>query len=252
MRVVIVDDEPLARAALISMLTECTVKTQVVAEGSKGQDVMILAQKWKPDICFVDIRMPGWDGLKGIKEAKAHSPHTLWIVLTGFSEFEYAKEAINLGVSCFLLKPIDPKELNQVIITLSKQILARQGNAEGLAHGDTALSAVESVKRHVDANFMTDIGIADLAELLDVTPNYLSALFHKQTGETFTHYLTKIRLTQAKTLLLEESLSIQEIAEKVGYYSTRHFTKKFKEFYGIYPSECRHAKASKLNKHVTL
>lgn len=251
MQIVIIDDEPLARVTLISMLADCPIKTQVVAEGSKGQDVMILTQKWQPDICFVDIRMPGWDGLKGIKEAKAHSPHTLWIILTGFSEFEYAKEAINLGVSCFLLKPIDPVELNQVISTLSAQILSRHGASEDLMKTDTSQGAVAFVKKQVEANFMKDIGIADLAERLSVTPNYLSALFHKQTGETFTQYVTKIRLSHAKAYLLEESLSIQEIAEKVGYYSPRHFTKKFKEIYGIYPSECRHAKASKLNKPMT-
>jgi two-component system response regulator YesN len=252
MRVVIIDDEPLARATLISMLAECPIETDVVAEGSKGQDVMILAQKWKPDICFVDIRMPGWDGLKGIKEAKNHSPHTFWIILTGFSEFEYAKEAIALGVTYFLLKPVDPIELNQVIHQVSAMIANQMDAADKPLPSDPTLGAVDAVKKHIHAHFMKDVAIADLAELLNVTPNYLSALFHKQTGETFTHYLTKTRLSHAKIMLLEETISIQEIAESVGYYSPRHFSKKFKAYYGIYPSECRHAKASKLNQHMTL
>ncbi|MOA39027.1 HTH-type transcriptional activator Btr [compost metagenome] len=73
---------------------------------------------------------------------------------------------------------------------------------------------------------------------MDVTPNYLSSLFHKKMGETFTKYLTHIRMVKAKELLLRNpGLKVQEVAEQVGYYSTRHFTKLFLDHFDCYPSE---------------
>jgi two-component system, response regulator YesN len=79
-----------------------------------------------------------------------------------------------------------------------------------------------------------------LAEVLQVTPNYLSSLFHKKQGITFVKYVTSIRMLKAKELLLTEpDCKVQEVAQRVGYLSSRHFTKLFVEQYGCYPSEIR-------------
>ncbi|GKU81115.1 response regulator [Niallia sp. NCCP-28] len=92
---------------------------------------------------------------------------------------------------------------------------------------------------YIDENYMHNIGIGQIAELLQVTPNYLSTLFHKKTGSTFTKYITNTRILKAKELLLDPSKKVQEVAETVGYFSTRHFTKLFTEIVGCYPSEYR-------------
>ncbi|PKG25658.1 response regulator transcription factor [Niallia nealsonii] len=92
---------------------------------------------------------------------------------------------------------------------------------------------------YIDENYMHNIGIGQIAELLQVTPNYLSTLFHKKTGTTFTKYITNTRILKAKELLLNPSKKVQEVAETVGYFSTRHFTKLFTEIVGCYPSEYR-------------
>nr|WP_275983826.1 helix-turn-helix transcriptional regulator [Paenibacillus hamazuiensis] len=84
---------------------------------------------------------------------------------------------------------------------------------------------------------MEDIGIGQIAGELNVTPNYLSSLFHKKTGCTFVKYLTRLRMYKAKELLAETGLQVQQVAEKVGYYSSRHFTKLFKDTNGVYPSD---------------
>lgn len=92
---------------------------------------------------------------------------------------------------------------------------------------------------YIDENYMHNIGIGQIAELLQVTPNYLSTLFHKKTGTTFTKYITNTRILKAKELLLDPSKKVQAVAETVGYFSTRHFTKLFTEIVGCYPSEYR-------------
>ena len=86
---------------------------------------------------------------------------------------------------------------------------------------------------------MDDIGIGQIASQLNVTANYLSTLFQKKTGVMFVKYLTNIRMLKAKELLINTNLQVKQIAEKVGYYSTRHFTKLFTETYTSYPSDYR-------------
>jgi two-component system response regulator YesN len=74
-----------------------------------------LVGRYLPDVAFVDIRMPKLNGLETIRLGKQASPHTRWFILTGFPEFDYAQEAIRLGVSGYLLKPVNPDELRKVL-----------------------------------------------------------------------------------------------------------------------------------------
>jgi len=78
-----------------------------------------------------------------------------------------------------------------------------------------------------------------MAEQLHITPNYLSTLFHKKTGDTFMVYLTRTRMLRAKELLADPNMQIQQVAEQVGYSSARYFTKLFTQFVGCYPSGYR-------------
>ena len=84
-------------------------------EATTGEQMVNLVRQDLPDVAFVDIRMPGLNGLEAIKAAKTLSPLTKWFILTGFPEFDYAHEAIRLGVSGYLLKPISPAELKKIL-----------------------------------------------------------------------------------------------------------------------------------------
>jgi len=99
---------------------------------------------------------------------------------------------------------------------------------------------IQKVADFVDKRYMEDIAIGTLAGEFNVTPNYLSTLFRKRHGVTFVKYLTNTRMLKAKELLLTKSgIKVHEVAQAVGYFSTRHFTKLFHEHYGCYPSEIR-------------
>jgi two-component system response regulator YesN len=495
MKVILADDEYLARSSLKSMLKELNTNIELVGEAANGEDLITLVKKYQPEIAFVDIKMPKLSGLEGIKIARLLSPDTKWVILSGFSNFQFAQEALRLGSYDYLLKPVSPEELSRVLNDLalehSRQLallnrqfetdlmalfyglsslsreeadsfilnsrywgailyidsaldestkassqlallkLVRQNRDENLTNnrrialltlpageltivaawkqvellegkpteeylkqlthliqqanrqefrittlssgeclsyqelrlnlgrlhklsslrailgvGHTwnlkVLSHYEVQKELVEAgrlltrlgeyykerdylnysnaldllqrnlshsrllennktkkqaadflncsigctlepmqslelwiktlqrpgerllaennrdkeredipdlisqmltfienNYRYDIGITQIAEQLNVTPNYLSSLFHKKTGQTFMKYLTRTRLLKAQELLSSSNLQIQQVAEQVGYYSTRHFTKLFTEFSGCYPSEYR-------------
>lgn len=90
---------------------------------------------------------------------------------------------------------------------------------------------------YIEQNYAGELTIVGIAEALHVTPNHLSSLFHKRMGVTFMQYLTRLRMLKAKELLADPSTQVQQAAEQVGYFSSRHFTKLFKEFFDCYPSE---------------
>ncbi|UUZ83433.1 helix-turn-helix domain-containing protein [Paenibacillus sp. P26] len=96
---------------------------------------------------------------------------------------------------------------------------------------------VEQTLAFIDEHYMKEISIGEIAAKLGVTPNYLSDLFHQKTGTTFMKYVTRNRMLKAKELLADPSIQVQQAAEMVGYFSTRHFTKLFTAFEGRYPSE---------------
>jgi two-component system response regulator YesN len=102
---------------------------------------------------------------------------------------------------------------------------------------ETGVDLIQQVVSQIKENYRLDIGIGQIAGELNVTPSYLSTLFHKKTGFTFMKYLTRIRMNKAKELLADSQLQVQQVAEQVGYYSTRHFTKLFTESVGCNPSE---------------
>jgi two-component system, response regulator YesN len=494
MRILIADDEYLVRASLISMLGELNLPIHSLQEATSGEQMVNRAGQDLPDVAFVDIRMPGLNGLDAIKDAKTLSPQTKWFILTGFPQFDYAQEAIRLGVSGYLLKPISPEELKKTLAdfaeenhkqkitqnnqferelmtllygltslefegpesfvrrshftgivfyfdsyclekiraerqfafcctaqriinenldhqhrlalivlpngelatvgawesiqeehakqNVQKYFRALESQIRNVSDKDMALTliktnssltyqdflaqlesleelaplrvicgigslldvkslsqpakdpaqkalasqiqslcrsyrdrnqlnyikALESLKKslqkeifnipdrqkeHIVAfinqslgcqltadqspkqwiqvleqydklfpvhlpedelqntdivdqviafmheNFMTNIGIGQIAEQLNITPNYLSTLFHKKTGINFMTYLKKIRMLKAKELLTAPNIQVHQVAEQVGYLSPRHFARLFAEHHGCLPSEYR-------------
>ena len=492
MKIIIADNEKLIRYTIKSMLEEIKTENQVIGEAKDGEELVELIKKYAPDVAFVDIKMPKLNGLEAIKIAKNYSPETKWIILSSYSEFEYAKEAISLNAYEYLLKPVSPdkledtlsailkleennnittnetfeneinsliyntrsfdeKKLNQYLksnfigtnfifdshlnendksklqinfcssvrecisksiskfikialitmpngnisiictwdkdtentndkkiddflkkliiivknhssesffitifktktcqsfLEINKQLedldqlskfrittdlgitasfceiekkisvdlnhtlinlnnllielsdsyreksylgfIKRTEQIESLVnneisesktvsnilnflkhtinlnppdlksfseivkalknHADTLLEEnnndeknstdiITSVNKYIDKNFAQDIGIAQIAYKLNLTPNYLSYLFHKHTGVTFIKYLKKIRILKAKELLIKHGSKVNDVAKKVGYYSPQYFSKLFKKECGCHPSE---------------
>ncbi|MFD0696777.1 response regulator [Paenibacillus sp. GCM10027628] len=497
MKIVIADDEHLVRLGLVSMIHEMETSWEVMGEAADGEELVELVTRYQPDAAIVDIRMPGMNGIEAIRRAKISAPQTKWIILTGYSDFQYAKQAVGLGVSEYLLKPVNPIDLEKAISSISRDnkqylyqlnqqfenqlyalfhglvpleaesedSLLRNGKFQGsvcyidssaspkeleviqgqliaasrrciqqhvvygghialftlpkgemvtvgvwdplkpearkricayfhaleavvrqfrsdstaitIVHteeiggflgfhrqigqiqeiscyriiagmnrgwllkelqnaaisesaslmagkklcqlaqayknklymnfqttleelellwqketlrmkdlwpylqtvfqipggegseqeaddffrklrkmGDQLLlqkqheahsfDLVDHVLAYTERNYMKNIGIGQIAGELNVTQSYLSTIFHKKTGTTFVKYLTRIRILKAKELLMESKLNIQEIAEQVGYYSTRHFTKLFTEIVGVYPSDFKKSMTSQM------
>ena len=114
-KVMIIDDEPIIRKGIKSILNWKKFGCEICAEASDGEEGKILIERYRPDILITDIRMPGLDGLKMINEVRDLVPECKIIVLTGYRDFDYVQEALKLGVFDFVLKPSRIEELTSII-----------------------------------------------------------------------------------------------------------------------------------------
>ncbi|ROR30371.1 two-component system response regulator YesN [Mobilisporobacter senegalensis] len=114
-KVMLADDEGIVIDSL-KFIIEKNFKEQCIVEFAKtGRSVIELAEHFRPDIAFMDIQMPGINGIDSMKEIIKTNPNIIFIVLSAYDKFDYAKEAINLGVLEYLNKPVNQKIIVEVL-----------------------------------------------------------------------------------------------------------------------------------------
>lgn len=120
--VIIVDDELIIREGLKAVIAWEDYGFTIIGEAANGISGKEAVLEKKPDLILVDIRMPGIDGIELLQQVRKEGYQGRVIILTGYAEFEYAKEAIRLDVDAYLLKPIDEDELGNILETMKEQL----------------------------------------------------------------------------------------------------------------------------------
>lgn len=160
------------------------------------------------------------------------------VIISGYAEFEYARRSIRYGAYEYLLKPIEPENLHEILKKLQKEI-GKQGTEEETEIGATLEQKIlTELKEHYTEN----ISLSSLAEKYSVSQSGLSMMIKSKLGISFSEYITAKRMNKAKELLEDETKSITEVAEAVGYHDYYYFTKVFKKTQGISPSKYRKTK----------
>ena len=118
----IVDDEFYFREALKISVPWEQLGFEICGEAKNGKDALEKIEQLKPDVALVDINMPIMDGLAFLQVVRERELNIKIVILTGYSEFNYAKEAVHLGVKNYILKPIDENELANTLIQIKKMI----------------------------------------------------------------------------------------------------------------------------------
>lgn len=256
-RLLIADDECLEREALTEMISrrfEHEVVLETAENGRKAADTAIL---WGADLILMDIEMPGMSGLDAARAVLAQRPGCRVIFVTAYSLFQYAHEAVHLGACDYLLKPVDPDELEASIRRAMRQIETER-KLEALAPvqpepKEPAAPAAEPddsensqnalvmahVRRYLEDNYMFDISLDSVGEILHISPAYLSAQFKKYQKMNFLDCLTELRINAAKELLTDPFRSSAEVASMVGYEDASYFARAFKKRTGETPTQYR-------------
>lgn len=165
-KVIIIDDEPLIRKGLRKIIDWNNYGFNIIGEAENGIDGYRKICLLNPDLCIIDIKMPGMDGLKLIEKIKNKNIKTKIIILTGYPEFEYAQKAIDLGVDTYLLKPIDP----EILIEKIKKIyceLEREKSIKNIINKSIEFTKEKIIEKIIKREF-EDISIEELNKVYNL------------------------------------------------------------------------------------
>ena len=211
---------------------------------------------WGADLILMDIEMPGMNGLDAARAVLEQRPECKVIFVTAYSLFQYAHEAMHLGACDYLLKPVNPDEVEASIRKAIRQIeagrrLAELAPVEPEPEADPESDAAEAgendrnalvmahVRKYMEDNYMFDLSLDSVSEILHISPAYLSAQFKKYQKMNFLDCLTELRINAAKELLTDPFRSAAEVASMVGYEDSSYFARTFKKRTGMTPTQYR-------------
>lgn len=123
LKILIVDDENLERKALTKIISSSIENVTVIGEAPNGRKAIEMAREHRPDIIFMDIKMPGIDGVQAVKEIKKLDGGVRFIMVSAFNTFEYAKEVMQQGVKEYILKPSRKQDILESLQRVVDEIL---------------------------------------------------------------------------------------------------------------------------------
>lgn len=228
--IIIVEDEFRIRRGLSNLVNRVDMGCRVSGEAENGYEGLKMIQDMGCDMVITDIRMPKMDGLEMIEKAKKMGAECTFVILSGYADFEYARRGMRLGVKEYLLKPVMISDVKELLLKLSDRKEEKPPEHPDMEQYSRVVREMAAI---MEENYGMRLGLDTFSEKFRLTPEYISNIFGKETGMTFSNYLKKIRIEKAKELILTTDMKIYEIACSVGYPDQKYFSKVFKEYTGV-------------------
>lgn len=253
MNILIADDEPIERMVVSKKIRKYFGEQFTVLEAENGREAVALYEQKGYQIALMDIQMPGIDGLEAASKIREIGGACEIIFLTAFDEFNYARKAINVRALDYLLKPAVDDELvsclEEACRVLKQTTYEQSLHKESEELFDTEQEEkVDDVKIHkirkkildyIEYHYEQDISLQDVAEYMHYSDAYFCRIFKQCFEQNFINYLTAYRVEKAKLLLTDVSVNIKDVSIKAGYRDSNYFTKVFKRYTGVTPTEYR-------------
>ena len=241
-RTVIADDERVIRNGLKKMLEVSDLPLNIAEPAANGQEALETIKKFLPQILLMDINMPGIKGLDVIEMVKPYIPDSKVIIISGHDDFKYAQRALQLGAFDYLLKPINKKQLIDVIKKAIDNIKEKDiGNVVDASKSklDNGRSIANKAIEYIKENYKdAEVNLSNLSKMFHVSESYMTRIIKKKVNKSFSAYITELRMEEAMKLLSErEDIMVGQVAEIVGYSSHHYFCRVFKTYTGLSPLE---------------
>lgn len=214
MNILLVDDEPLEIEQMEYLITK-HMPHATIWKASDASQAIRIARKTPIRLAFLDIQMPGKSGLELAKEMRQETRADL-VMVTAFQSFEFAQQAIKVGVLDYLTKPIIEEDLVRVLSNYT-------------AHSNYS-DTIRNTLQIIHEEFAEKLTLSTLAARIHINPAYLSRKFQEEVGTGFAEYMNHYRLAVAKRMLIEKpDASISSIAEECGFNSQHYFSQMFRK-----------------------
>lgn len=236
LRVLLVDDEIMIREGFKKLFDWEAHECVVVGEAADGMEAITKIDEEQPDIVIMDINIPIINGLKVIQLSRVKYPSMAFVIVSGYDDFSYCREALRLQITDYILKPVNYEEFGSCIDQLKISLYNNEVKEKPVVKKERVITGIT---KYMQEHLSEDVSLHILSEEFHLNSQYISQLFKNEIGVNFLTYLTNIRMEHAKKLLLSSSLSIAEVSEQSGYGDYRVFTKVFKKSEGITPSQYR-------------
>ena len=254
LKVLIAEDEEIIRKGLefaINWLDYGCIIAGVAKDGEAGLEMI---REQKPDIVLTDSRMPKMSGLEMIEKAQMEEKFYS-IILTSYSEFNLAKQALKVGASDYLLKPVDEEELEAAIEKIKGKIESgrRMEKLQELSDkralpGDGEWKIFTSAKNSMDPyvkgtyeiiklHYTEKLSINSVAEELGISASFLSRRLKNSLNATFVDILNQYRIKKSLHLLNKGTMRVYEISDQLGFSEYKYFCSVFKKYTGISPTD---------------
>ncbi|OCN01459.1 DNA-binding response regulator [Clostridium sp. W14A] len=250
-KILIAEDEDIIRKGLVFSIPWAQMDCSVIDEVRNGVEGIEKIREHQPDILIVDVNMPVMDGLEMIRQTYEKYDY-IAIILSGYSNFQYAQQAICCGAMGYLLKPLKIEELKDAILRAQKECEVRRAYVNKqfskeewkhfnlLKEGREAAGSDEVAQRMLDyiaAHYREKIILQDVVKQLSYSETLLNKRFKEATGITFIEYLNRYRIQKALKLLQNRHGTISEVAWECGIGDYKYFGTVFKKYIGCSPKE---------------
>ena len=239
--ILVIDDMPEALQTLLQQIRAQGWRLSLASEARQG---LQRALALRPDLIVLDVRMPHMDGFtlcRLLREAPA-TRDTPIIFLTSAGSLEERLEGLEMGGVDYVLKPFETAEV-MARIRIHLQ-LSRTGQPQGVLDNplepvDEEVVILQAAMRLIAQNLADLPSLAEIARKVGTHDKRLSAIFRQHLQTTVFAYIREARLRRGQELLADSGMSVQDIAELVGFRSACNFTTAFRERQGMTPSQFR-------------
>ncbi|MGM3308577.1 response regulator transcription factor [Anabaena sp. WFMT] len=248
-KILVIEDDATTRNLFLDGLEDEGFVTIGAENGLVG---IQQAEKHLPDLVICDLMMPDIDGYGVLTKLRQNHFTAIipFIFLTASNSKVSMRKAMELGADDYLSKPSTVDELLKAIsIRLEKQALFQNWYAnkfpqisavpEILVNSESIFPTVPHLKKvfdYIELHYHQGITLSDVAEAVGYSPAYLTTQVGKETGESVNTWIVKRRMAAARPLLKNTNQTIEEIATKLGYQNSCHFSRQFRQHHGLSPT----------------
>ena len=234
-RLIIVDDEPKIAEGMGSLFPWQNVGFTVAGTFTSAEQALRFVQQTPVDVVLSDVQMPDMDGIQLCQHLENEQVKV--VLFSSHQNYAYFRDAIRYKAVDFLLKPVSFAALMECFESIRTQLDAETQQSEELPCGfweQTIQAVLSYISEH-----SRDASLERAAERVHLSPSYLSRNFKEKSGESFSHALLRVRMEKARDMLMDNRNRSYDIAYFVGYDNPKNFSRAFKSYYDMTPSEYR-------------